>query len=834
MFLSATLNGHECQSGLLVESNGGQHYAMTAVQQYGDRPSGSGGHERLRAQAMEALDFGTVRQRVAGYARFHLARRRALDLSPAYTSEEVNALQAETSEGLAFLAHGADVSLHAEDDPTPLVERAALEGVLPGTDILTVAESVEVLERARSAFRATEESTPGLSRMAKDVPDLSVICRRVEACIGPRGEVLDKATPSLGQIRRQIRDAYGRVAGALERFIGSPVGQEALQDNVVSMRGDRLVLQVKRGLRHRVPGIVHDASNTGATLYVEPLETVELGNQWRELSLEEEREVARVLRELSALIGAARDDIMLGMELTARLDLVLARARFSASLGETADLAFDTPAPIVNLVAARHPMLGRDAVPVSVRIEADTSVLVITGPNTGGKTVAMKTVGLLALMRQSGLRAPAAPGSSLPLFNAVYADVGDHQSIHQSVSTFGSHMRSVVDILHHADSGSLVLLDELGTSTDPEEGSALAKAILNRLAAMGVTSVVTTHHRSIAAHAQASPSMANASVDLDPCSLLPTYHLTLGAPGRSYAMSVATHLGLPDDIMEEARSLLEPRHMLFEDWMKELQAEREELKVRLEEADRARAQAETARMQVEAVRSEVEARLAELDLRREEALREIDRELSQEFDSVRKQIRRAEASLSWQVSDETVRRAASEVAEARKAVRESLPDLQRRQPAPAPSRIRAGDVVEVKGLNVRGRVVAAPEDDEEAEVAIGGVRFKLDPQRLTPVAAEEEEPAPAPGVAYALGPMLTTAELHVRGMRVEEALFRVEEFLDKAVRDGMSSVRIVHGKGTGVLRQAVRELLSGHPLARSHAPEAPERGGDGATTVSLL
>ena len=454
--------------------------------------------------------------RVAGYARFHLARRRALDLSPAYTPEEVEALQAETGEGLAFLAHGGDANLHAVEDPTPLVERAGLEGVLPGADILIVAESLEVLQRARSAFRATEESTPGLSRMADDVPDLGVICRRIETCIGPRGEVLDEATPSLGQVRRQLRDAYGRVAGALERFIESPVGQEALQDNVVSMRGDRLVLQVKRDLRHRVPGIVHDASNTGATLYVEPLETVELGNEWRELALEEEREVARVLRELSALIGAARDDIMLGIELTARLDLVLARARFSVALGETADLVSDAPAPTVDLVAARHPMLGRDAVPISVRIDPDTSVLVITGPNTGGKTVAMKTIGLLALMRQSGLRVPAAPGSSLPLFTGVYADVGDQQSISQSVSTFGSHMRNVVDILRHADAGSLVLLDELGTSTDPEEGSALAKAILNRLATMGATSVVTTHHRSIAAHAQSSPSMANASVDLDP------------------------------------------------------------------------------------------------------------------------------------------------------------------------------------------------------------------------------------------------------------------------------------------------------------------------------
>ena len=820
---------------LLVESTGGIEHVMTEVSQYGERASDSLGRERLRAQAMEALDFGTIRQRVAGHTRFHLARRRALGLSPAYTPAEVDALQAETAEGLAFLAAGADADLHAVDDPTPLVERAALEGVLPGADILTVAESLEVLERARSAFRATEDSTPGLSRMAQDIPDLSAIRGRIEASIGPRGEVLDDATPSLGQIRRQLRDAYERVAAALERFIESDVGREALQDDVVSMRGDRLVLQVKRDLRHRVPGIVHDASNTGATLYVEPLQTVELGNRWRELALEEEREVAWVLREMSALIGAARDDIMLGVELTARLDLVLARARFSASLGETADLAFDgPPQPVVDLVDARHPLLGRDAVPITVRMDAGAPVLVITGPNTGGKTVAMKTVGLLALMRQSGLRVPAAPGSSLPLFDGVYADVGDQQSISQSVSTFGSHMRNVVDILRHVDAGSLVLLDELGTSTDPEEGSALAKAILNRLAGMGVTSIVTTHHRSIAAHAQASPSMANASVDLDPGSLLPTYHLTLGAPGRSYAMSVATHLGLPDDIMEEARSLLEPRHMLFEDWMKELQAERDELKSRLEEADRARAEAEAARSEIEAARAQVEARLAELDLRREEALREIDREISHEFDSVRKQIRRAEASLSWRVSDETVRRAAAEVAEAKKAVQESVPEIRRRQAPPAPVRVRDGDVVEVKGLNVRGRVVAAPEEEDEVEVAVGGVRLKLDPQRLTPVEAQEDESSPPAGVAYDLGPMLTTAELDLRGMRVEEALVRVEEFLDRAVRDGLSMVRIVHGKGTGALRQAVRELLAGHPLARSHAPEAAERGGDGATTVSLL
>ena len=791
--------------------------------------------EKLRAQALEALDFGTVRQRVAEYARFHLARSLALDLEPMYSLEEVGALQSETGEGVAFLAQGADVGLHTTDDASPLVERAALEGVLAGQELLAVAASLEVLERAGSAFRKTGESTPGLSRMAKDIPDVSDIRLRIEGSIGSRGEVLDGATPVLGQLRRQLRNAYERISGALEQFIASATGQEALQDQVVSMRGDRLVLQVKTELRHRVPGIVHDASNTGATVFVEPFQTVELGNQWRELALEEEREVAWVLREMSAMIGAARDDIMLGIELTARLDLILARARYSASLGQTVGLgssdsdgAPDSAGrPLVSLLDARHPLLGAEAVPITVQMDPDRPVLVITGPNTGGKTVAMKTVGLLALMHQSGLLVPAAPGSSLPVFDGVYADVGDHQSIQQSVSTFGSHMQNVIEILRHADDGSLVLLDELGTSTDPEEGSALAKAILNRLAAGGVTSIVTTHHRSIATHAQTTPLMANASVDLDANSLRPTYHLTLGAPGRSYAMSVAAHMGLPNDIMEDARSLLEPQHVLFEDWMKEFQGERDELKARLEEADEARTRANAAR-------SEMEARLAELELRREEALQDIDRELSQEFDSVRKRIQRAEAALSWKVSDETVKQATAEVAAAKKAVREALPELRNREVSPPRERLEAGDLVDVRGLNVQGRVIAVPEDGQEIEVAIGSVRFKLDAHRLTPAQRPATEQTPAAGVSYELGPMLPSMELHIRGMRVEEALIQVEEFLDKAIRDGMSSIRIVHGKGTGALRQAVRELLTDHPLARSHATEARERGGEGVTMVELV
>ena len=790
--------------------------------------------EELRAQALDLLDFPAVRQQVAGYAGFPLARSLALSLEPTYSWEEVEALQRETAEGVAFLAESSDISLYTSEDVAPLVERAALEGVLTGHELLAVAASLEVQHRARSGFLRMPDSTPILLSLAESIPDLDEVRRRIVDSIGSRGEVLDGATPVLGQLRRQVRAAYERVAGALERFITSPTGQEALQDQVVSMRGDRLVLQVKTELRHRIPGIVHDASNTGATVFVEPFETVDLGNDWRELALEEEREVAWVLRELSALVGDARSDIMLGTKLTARLDLIMARARYSASLGGVAALeppgpggppAQTRPRP-VRLVSARHPLLGEDTVPVTIQIDADRPVLVITGPNTGGKTVAMKTVGLLALMHQSGLHIPADAGSSLPVFDGVYADVGDHQSIQRSVSTFGSHMRNVIGILRHADAGSLVLLDELGTSTDPEEGSALAKAILNRLASEHITSISTTHHRSVAAHAQASDGMSNASVDLDANTLRPTYHLTLGAPGRSYAMSIAAHMGLTDDIMDDARSLLEPQHMLFEDWLKELQAERQELKARLQEADEARSRAESARMQME-------ARIADLELRREEAVRDISRELNEEFEEVRRRLQRAQASLSWTVSEDTVKKAAAEISAARDEMREAPSARRGRDPGVTRERLKPGDVVDIRGLNVQGKVASVPDEGQEVEVAIGSVRFRLDAHRLSP-AEPAEDSGQQEAVEYDLGPLLPSLELDIRGMRVEEALIRVDEFLDKALRDGLSSVRIIHGKGTGALREAVREMLTDHRLAKSHSSEPPERGGDGATVVELV
>ncbi len=790
----------------------------------------------LRAKSLEALDFPAVRDRVAGMASFPMARDLASGMGPRYGAEETRTLLGETAEGMAFLERHPDVDLSDPGDPLPLAQRAALEGVLTGTELLSVAGFLEVLARARSAFGAAGGAAPGLAAMAGGIPDLSAIARRVTASIGARGEVVDGASPVLGEIRRRTRGAYAHVSEALNAVIHSALGREALQDDVVSVRGGRLTLQVKAEMRGRVPGVVHDFSNSGATLFVEPLTTVDLCNAWRELQLEEEEEVARILRELSALVGDAEPDLARGAELTARIDFIMARARYSVSIGGVGALPADDGEggrPAVRLLRARHPLLAGEAVPIDVSVGPERPVLVVTGPNMGGKTVAMKMVGLAAVMQQSGILAPVGDGSSLPVFDGVFADVGDEQSVQESVSTFGARIQNVIAILGEATGRSLVLLDELGASTDPEEGSALAKAILGRLAAMGVTTVATTHHRTVAVYAAGNPRMMNASVDLDPATLMPTYNLTAGVPGRSYAMSVAARLGLPPEILEEARGLMEPQYLSFEDWLGELHRERGQLKQRLEEASRARDDAQ-------ATRARLDEELRELLLRREDIVHSIGREVSARFDDVRRKLRRVESSLSWSAPPGGAPQAGlpggeagAELEEAREEMREVVEAVPTPPPRKADRPPAVGDRVVVRGLNVEGVVTSAPDQGGQVEVAAGDLRLRLDSHRIAPSQEPAHEEEPSSGVSYDLGPLLPTAELHVRGMRAQEALDSVEGFLDRALRDGLSSVRIVHGRGTGALRMAVRELLERHAAVMSFRPGDEEGGGDGVTIVEL-
>lgn len=790
---------------------------------------------RLREKALGLLEFDLIRERVAERTTFFAARELALGMVPAWDEYAVAELQQETSEGRCVMDEGGDVDMHSAADIEEAVARASLGGILTGVELLSIADALDVHRRTRTGIMSVRQYAPLLADIAEGIPDLHELVRQIRARIGSRGEVLDDATHTLRALRSQIRQAYQRVTNSLNSLIQSSQAGNALQDDVISIRNDRLVVQVKAEMRSRIPGIVHDASNTGATLFIEPFATVDMGNTWRELALAEEREIRQVLRDISMLVGELAYDIRRGNQLTARLDFIMARARYSYSIrGVSVSLhspAQESDGRSVRLVNARHPLLGRNAVPVNVSVGPGWSALVVTGPNTGGKTVAMKTVGLLALMHQAGLQIPADEGSVLPVFDGVYADVGDQQSIEQSVSTFSSHIRNVIEILDEVTPASLVLLDELGTSTDAEEGSALAKAIIEHLADGGVSTIVTTHHRSVAAFAETSPNMMNASVQLESDSLTPTYHLTLGIPGRSYAMAIAANLGLPPQIMGRAESLMEPQHLRFEDWLTELQRNRSQLLMALQEA-------EQSQLQAERLRQKLDEQIEYLVAHRDDILNSTRRRIMSEYDAVQRRLKRAEAALSWSspsgmpaaATQESIAHLRQEIALERASVMPSVPAYV------PPRTLAVGDEAYVRGLNLQGRIISLPQDGGDAEVGIGNVRIRVQQSRLSLIEQgddNEAEPLPRGEVRFDVGPMLDSGELDIRGMRSEDALVELEQFLDKAVRDGFNSVRIIHGKGKGILRNATREHLQRHPLARSFEAEVRERGGDGATLVQL-
>ncbi len=786
--------------------------------------------EDLHDSALKLLDFDEIRFRLAEHTTFYETRKLALEMRPSFDPGRVEALQRETADARALLDEIGDLTLQSDTDTSESVTRAALGGVLTGNELLAIAESLEVHRRARSAARRADKVAPMMAELAGLIPDLHEIQRQIRSKITRRGEVSDSSTPSLRALRNQVRQAYERVNESLQSFIQSSSVRDSLQDPIIAVRGDRLVVPVKAERRHRISGIVHDASNTGATVFVEPFSTVELCNQWRELSLEEEREVLRVLRELSSLVGAVADDIRLANRVTAKLDFALARARYARRIhAVTPDIVDDGRA--LRLVNIRHPLLEVDAVPLTVAIGPEWSALVITGPNTGGKTVAMKNVGLAALMHQSGLQIPAEQGSALPVFEGVFADIGDSQSIADSVSTFGSHMRSVINILRHAGPRSLALLDELGTSTDPEEGSALAKAIIAHLARKKTATIATTHHRNVAAFAEVSDDMMNASFQLDPNTLEPTYRMTIGVPGRSYAMAVAERLGLPKDILQDSRDLIEPQHLLFEDWLNELNRERLQLQTNLEDTSRARAE-------VESLRRKLEEQVEYMIGHRDDMLDSARSAIMRRFQDINRKLESAEASLQWAVPEpngvvaKSTRNRIERIRRDLAAVEPPAP-VRRRKIAARP--LAAGDTVFIRGMNLQGRIIAISDNGEDAEVAIGRVRVNVDLHRLSRI--EESEPenpdSETPVVKTDLAPSLDSMELDLRGMRVADAQIKLDDFLDHADLDGLPKIRVIHGRGTGALRNMVREHLRRRRAVRNFGPEPRELGGNGATWVEL-
>src|SRR5579859_1775393 len=516
--------------------------------------------------AVKTLEFDAVRELLARHTSFSAGRALALELLPTPQIEEARRRQTATAEALKLPGLRPGLHLGGVHDVRPLAERARVGGVLGPEELLDVASTVRGARAWRRGLAPLRDETPTLLELA-DVylGDHPGLVEDIQDAIGEGGEVLDSASPALGRIRTELRTAHDRLVTRLRDIMAVPPFRDVVQDPVVTQRAGRYVIPIRAESRGQVPGIVHDQSASGATLFVEPLAVVEMGNRWRSLILEEQREVERILRALSQEVGEQADALTRSVEGLAQIDLARARAALAeqhrGSAPELVSLPRPAGQPVLRLLNARHPLLPGEVVPISLDVGGDFDLLLITGPNTGGKTVALKTAGLLSLMAQAGLFIPADEGSLVAVFERVQADIGDEQSLQQSLSTFSSHISRIVRMLRDADSCSLILLDELGAGTDPQEGAAIARALLDFLRERGAYVVATTHYPELKSYAEATPRVQNASVEFDVQTLSPTYRLMIGTPGRSNALAIAERLGMPAEVLARARTRSEERRV---------------------------------------------------------------------------------------------------------------------------------------------------------------------------------------------------------------------------------------------------------------------------------
>ncbi len=708
--------------------------------------------------------------------------------------------------------------------------------VLAPSELLEIADLARAATRIRRTFARVRQETPLLSTRAAGLADLEALRGLIAAAVDERGEVRDSASRELETIRRERDAVHGRLQQRMEALLRSSALRPALQDPIVTLRDGRYVLPVRAESRSAVPGIVHDTSASGATIYIEPLAVVDLGNRWRELQAQERHEIERIMRTLSEAAGEAEHELVDAVERLARIDLALAKAQLAEELAasELTEAGSDVPwlveAPAaLRLVEARHPLLEGEVVPVTIEAGGETRALLITGPNTGGKTVALKTAGLLSLMALAGLPVPADEGTRIPVYDAVFADIGDEQSIEQSLSTFSGHVTAIIDILERAGERSLVLLDELGAGTDPTEGAVLAIAIVGRLIEAGATLIATTHHSELKLFAHRDPAVRNASVEFDVETLAPTYRLRIGVPGQSNALAIAERLGMPGAIVEAAREGLSHEQ-------RDLEAVLGELRAQLSAAEDRAARAAADRDAAEELRADLERQLAAL-------ADEGERLRAESRERVREEVRDAERMLQRarrEVESARLEQAAADLERAREAAAALVPEPTPEPVADArPAAARAprtlpapeiGSHVWLRGIGSPGEALSEPDEAGEFQVQLGALRTRV---RLAQV-ERIEQPDGEVIVAVRTPPAPSAPEqIEIRGQIVAEALPSVEAFLDDAARAGRERVRIIHGKGTGALRRAVRDLLDRHPLVTAYETGTRPEGGDGVT-VALL
>ncbi len=813
----------------------------------------------MDTKTLHVLEYPKILERLKGFCDFSASMELALALEPTDSYDLALARLAETSEARRLFSV-QDISIGGAHDIRPAVDLAARGGVLDPVQLLDVKSTlISCREIKRSLERKTDEY-PRLAGLAAGLPDPHGIVDAITRVLSDRGEVLDSASVKLGTLRREIKIAHDRLMSRLQRYLTESANK--LQEPIITQRDGRYVIPLRAEFKGQIKAVVHDQSSSGATLFVEPLPIVELNNSMRELQLQERDEERRILHELSVQIGDHHEELKYGVENLAMLDLIFAKAKYAEELKASEPVLHQLSAvsgqrvakneehelkaksqTLIRLLHARHPLLdSATVVPIDVDPKPGTRAIVITGPNTGGKTVSLKTVGLFALMAQSGLHIPAQSGSELPCFHAVYADIGDEQSIEQSLSTFSGHITNIIRILKYIDHRSLVIFDELGAGTDPQEGAALARAILTHLLETGCTVLVATHYPELKTFAHSTDGVVNASLEFDIKTLRPTYHLTIGLPGRSNALLIAQRLGLPQPIIDSAKGEINPEDLRADKLLDDIRKERNR-------TSRERQKLEKARDKLEAQTKEIEKRLEKIEDERREVLAKARAEgelevavLRKNMDSLKSQLKKAKQPLeAIRTIEEKIEKMEEKVEQP--VERKSEPTSRTSQSSVISNQsLKLGERVAVSTLNADGVVTALGESD--AEVQIGSLRVRarlVDLQRKGQEIANPEEKKKEERKQEAEGGARTALsgakspgiELNLRGKLVDEGLEELEKYLERAYSAGLLFVRIVHGKGTGRMREAVRNALKSSSYVASFEEPKDNEGGAGVTVAKM-
>ncbi|WP_211653885.1 endonuclease MutS2 [Planococcus alpniumensis] len=784
----------------------------------------------IAERALRTLEFYKIREEVAAFCTSSLGKDLVKGLLPSTEIAEVNRLLEEMDEAAQLLRIKNNVPMGGISDIRPHAKRAQIGGSLSPVELMEVSSTIRasrILRHFLEAIDAEEDiDIPHFMEKKESMPILTQLEHDINACIDDNGTVVDSASSELRSIRQSLRAQESRVREKLESLIRGRNASKMLSDSIVTIRNDRFVIPVKQEYRSHYGGIVHDQSSSGQTLFVEPDAVVQANNEVRRLKLKEKEEIDRILQMLSAKVQEVAHELFTLVGVLAEVDLILAKAKYGQA-HKCSKPEMNTEG-YINLRKARHPLIPQDeVVPNDIEFGRDITAIVITGPNTGGKTVTLKTVGLSTLMAQAGLPVPALEGSELAVFDQIFADIGDEQSIEQSLSTFSSHMVNIVDILEKFDENSLVIFDELGAGTDPQEGAALAISLLDEVHGRGARVIATTHYPELKAYGYNREGVANASVEFDVETLSPTYRLLIGVPGRSNAFEISKRLGLPEHIISHAKSFTGTDRKEVDSMIASLEQSRREAERDAEETRSVLEESET-------LKEDLAKRLADYDSRKElledkakEKARKIVDQARAEAEAVIKELRQMQLTQQTGVKEH-------QLIDAKKRLENAMPEnrvLKKAKKQNEPVALKPNDEVKVLSYGQKGSLVEKVSDTEWI-VQVGILKMKLPESDLSYTKPEKQkETRTMTSLKGREG--YTKMELDLRGERYEDALSRVEKYLDDALLANYHQVSIIHGKGTGALRQGVQQYLKKHPRVKSYRFGEPGEGGSGVTVAEL-